>query len=123
MSDDVMKMETHNDVLFFLAGCPCDFESIVNMYFSDNNKSNIDADGYAYDKGVFYKFGVGDYGSLWKQPLVNNDATGSGATFALAAMDFGLNVEQAVEYAATRDIYTGGKVNVFKAKQLNGIKA
>jgi hypothetical protein len=37
-------------------------------------------------------------------------------------MDSVLNDKQAVEYAATRDIYTGGTVNVFKASKLNELK-
>jgi ATP-dependent protease HslVU (ClpYQ) peptidase subunit len=37
-------------------------------------------------------------------------AIGSGARFALAAMDFGKTAGEAIEYACTRDIYSGGKI-------------
>lgn len=116
MADDVMKMEKHNDVYFFLAGCPCDFEMLVSRYFSDKKKCKVDADCFTYDNGVFYKAGVDNCGLFWRQPLINNDVTGSGSMFALVAMDFGCNAEEAVKYAATRDICTGGKINVFRAK-------
>ena len=48
---------------------------------------------------------------------------GSGRRLALAAMDMGKTAKQAVEYAMTRDIYTGGKVRVYdikKGKFING---
>ena len=37
-------------------------------------------------------------------------AIGSGQRFALAAMDLGKNAEEAVVYAATRDVFTGGVI-------------
>jgi len=122
ITDSAIKMEIHNDVVFFLAGCTSDFEMLISRYFSDKKKSRVDAECFTYDNGVFYKAGVDSCGIFWRQQLTNNDTTGSGSIFALAAMDFGLNAKQAVEYAATRDIYTGGKVNVFKASKLNELK-
>lgn len=44
-------------------------------------------------------------------------ALGSGGDYALAALDMGKTAKQAVEYAATRDIYTGGKVRVYDIKK------
>lgn len=41
-------------------------------------------------------------------------AIGSGARFALAAMDLGCTPEQAVEAAKKRDVWTGGKVTVLR---------
>lgn len=122
MSDSVMKMEAHNGVVFFLAGYACDFHDLINMYFSDiKTELRIDAGGYVYDKGIFYRIGVESCGSYYKQILIHNDSVGSGSKFALAAMDFGLNAEGAVKYAATRDIKTGGEVRVFEAiKYSNG---
>ena len=42
-----------------------------------------------------------------------NFAIGSGANFASAALDFDCDVKSAVEYAAEKDPFTGGKVQVF----------
>lgn len=49
---------------------------------------------------------------LFEVPLAACEyrAYGSGGCFALAALDMGKTAKQAVEYAMTRDIYTGGKV-------------
>lgn len=44
-------------------------------------------------------------------------AIGSGATWALAALDFGKTAEEAVAYAATRDNGTGGGVDAVTITQ------
>lgn len=41
---------------------------------------------------------------------------GSGYQFAIAALDLGKTAKEAVNYAKTRDIYTGGRVRVFDVK-------
>lgn len=41
-------------------------------------------------------------------------AIGSGAPFALAAMDLNKSPEEAVVYASTRDVYTGGVITAFQ---------
>jgi len=38
------------------------------------------------------------------------DGEGSGGAWAQAALDFGKTPEEAIKYAMTKDIYTGGKV-------------
>lgn len=43
-------------------------------------------------------------------------AIGSGARFALSAMDFGKNADEAVGYACSRDIYSGGSITVAQCK-------
>lgn len=50
---------------------------------------------------------------LYKDSIDTVDAFGSGADLAIAAMDLGVSSSEAVEYAATRDIYTGGEVESF----------
>jgi ATP-dependent protease HslVU (ClpYQ) peptidase subunit len=39
-------------------------------------------------------------------------AIGSGQHFAIAAMDLGKSAEEAVAYAMTRDVYSGGEITV-----------
>lgn len=41
-------------------------------------------------------------------------AWGSGKGWAMSAMDFGKSAKGAVKYAQTRDVYTGGKIQVVK---------
>lgn len=45
-------------------------------------------------------------------------AIGSGARFALAAMDLGMNAEDALKYTCTRDIYSGGEITVLESSIL-----
>lgn len=40
-------------------------------------------------------------------------ACGSGQNWAEAANDFGRNIKQSIAYAMTKDIYSGGKINVY----------
>ncbi len=47
------------------------------------------------------------------EPLLYNFAIGSGAKWAIAAMDFKKDAFEAVEYAKERDFRTGGKIQKF----------
>ena len=48
--------------------------------------------------------------------IKRNYTMGSGEAYALAAMDFECGAKDAVKYAMTRDIYTGGRVRVVVVK-------
>ncbi|MNJ79145.1 hypothetical protein D3C77_770710 [compost metagenome] len=60
--------------------------------------------------------GHDDKTGIWRQELdpANPDAIGSGAPYALAAMDMGASAEDAVRAAMKRDIYTGGKIRTLR---------
>ena len=64
---------------------------------------------------VFFAVSQSEEGGVYKNSAVHLDsyAIGSGAEFAMSAMDFGMTAKEAVEYTMTRDIYTGGEVTVF----------
>ena len=47
---------------------------------------------------------------------------GSGGDAALAAMDLGHTAKEAVKFAATRDLYTGGAIQSYKLKSIKGNK-
>jgi len=49
-------------------------------------------------------------------PIEFNDAWGSGAEWAIAAMDFGETAEGAIEYAKTKDTGTGGRIYIKEVK-------
>jgi len=61
-----------------------------------------------------YQIGVHDEGIYCHLTKYGNYSCGTGEHFALAAMDLGKSPKEAVEYAKTRCIYTGGKVKVIK---------
>lgn len=113
MSDNDNKVQTKGDVMFILAGSISDKEKFVSQY--PDIKDNYDCDGFTIEKGKVYGVCVEDK-VLYKSELNYNDATGSGFRFALAAMDFGKTAREAVKYAATRCIYTGGKIKVINIK-------
>lgn len=104
---------------FFLAGTLCDMDAFVESVISGRESSSeLEVEGFAVDpKGVLWDVG----GSGWRVMLPDVPrTTGSGASYALAAMDFGCNAKQAVKYAGTRDINTGGKVRTYKLKEYRG---
>jgi ATP-dependent protease HslVU (ClpYQ) peptidase subunit len=50
------------------------------------------------------------YNDCTSEVLRSPYAIGSGASWALAAMDMGKSPTEAVAYAATRDVFTGGEI-------------
>ncbi|MBQ4836243.1 MULTISPECIES: proteasome subunit alpha [Pseudoalteromonas] len=76
------------------------FEAISCTFFFINKQDQ-----------VFY--GEIRHGKRFLEPLQVNWAIGSGANWAIAAMDFGKSALEAVQYACKRDKSTGGKVHTF----------
>lgn len=117
VSDKDIKMQKVNGVKFFLCGSVPDYELLIDMYFTgEPSKVVPEASALVIDNGIAYKIGTSDDGVPWKQPLDHDDSIGSGGQFALSAMDFGCSARGAVKYAATRDIYTGGRIRVYDVK-------
>ena len=67
------------------------------------------------ERGVVFAVAVFDK-IFYKTRITYNDANGSGHKFALAALDHGKTAEEAVGYAATRCVYTGGAVQVINVE-------
>ncbi|WKW34386.1 proteasome subunit beta [Pseudomonas viridiflava] len=112
VSDDCSKCQVVGGVSFFLSGAVCDEKALIAAYFGTPSASPVECSGYAVDNGKLLMVGHDDKTGIWKQPLdlENPDAIGSGAAYALAAMDMGASAEEAVSAAMKRDIYTGGTV-------------
>ncbi|KZN54211.1 hypothetical protein [Pseudoalteromonas luteoviolacea] len=79
------------------------FEAISCTFFFINKRDEI-----------FY--GEIRYGKRFLEPLQMNWAIGSGANWAIAAMDFGKSAMEAVQYACKRDKSTGGTIHSFSLK-------
>lgn len=114
MNESSEKMETRNGVEFFLCGSTCDFDDLIAKYFGGKSDLNAEANALVIDGDSVYRIGCNSDGSIWKCKQDCNDAIGSGWQFALSAMDFGKSAKEAVEYASTRDLYTGGKISVVR---------
>lgn len=116
MNDSSEKMVERDGVKFFLCGATCDYELLISMYFGTKADLVPEANALVIDGGVVYRIGCQTDGVFWKCKSGCNDAIGSGWQFALSAMDFGKSAKEAIKYAATRDVGTGGKISVIKVK-------
>ena len=114
------KKFERDGIVFFMVGSPCDFETLISSWFTGKNVLLDglipDASAFVVDKDKLWECGVNESGVFCSDhlPLDRPDACGSGASFALAAMDCGLSAEDAVKVAANRDLYTGGVIRVFE---------
>lgn len=111
------KIVKNNLGIWFLCGSVCDLEDFVKLTKNDiiSKDLDLDASGLRITNGVVSVVYVND-GVFCEYLIDYNICLGSGRDFALAAMDFGKSAREAVKYAMTRDIYTGGKVRVFNVK-------
>ena len=114
VSDSAPKCQVVDGVSFFLSGAVCDEKALIAAYFGTPSAVPVECSGYVVDGGKLLMVGHDDKTGIWKQELElsNPDAIGSGAAYALAAMDMGASAEGAVRAAMKRDIYTGGMVRM-----------
>ncbi|PAA01253.1 proteasome subunit beta [Pseudomonas fragi] len=112
VSDNASKCQVVSGVSFFLSGAVCDEKALIAAYFGTPSPVPVECSGYVVDDGNLMMVGHDDKTGIWKQELElsNPDAIGSGASYALAAMDMGASAEGAVRAAMKRDIYTGGTI-------------
>lgn len=116
VSDNAPKCQVVDGVSFFLSGAVCDEKALIAAYFGTPSPVPVECSGYVVDGGNLMMVGHDDKTGIWKQELelTNPDAIGSGAAYALAAMDMGASAEGAVRAAMKRDIYTGGEIRLFR---------
>ena len=114
ISSDKKDKTTKNDLgLWFTSGKVSDHVDLVKL--KHNQSVDIVPSCGAFlikDKSIFL-VEVSSSGMCTYEKLTCNDGMGTGGKLALAALDFGKTAKEAVEYAATKDCYTGGKVRVF----------
>jgi ATP-dependent protease HslVU (ClpYQ) peptidase subunit len=99
--------------IWFFCGSVADIDAFVHcMQSGEKTNQTLSCNAFIVRDGTVYISGI-DNGEPWKQKLDLSRAIGSGHQFAMAAIDFGKSAHDAVKYAATRDIYTGGKIRVY----------
>lgn len=107
---------------FFCAGSVIDIDKLIAAVFDEDFEIHPKKEGCLEAVGfivtperVVYKCGYQD-DELILIPAVSgrHDAIGSGEEYAIGAMDAGCSAREAVKIAAGRDIYTGGRIRVFK---------
>jgi hypothetical protein len=113
--DKTNKVHKANSSVFVYCGNISDIG-----YFADNFAENkevglgevqLEISAIMIEKGEAFYVYVHE-GVFNKEPISSDFTLDSGGEFALAALDFGKTAREAVKYAMTRDIYTGGKVKV-----------
>ena len=115
-SDSFDKTIKNELGLWIYCGAASDAKDLCCLKHNDKVDPIPDCSAFLITDGKCYYVGVNNdrYCEYFELPF--NEGKGSGGEFALAAMDFGKNAKEAVEYAITRDIYSGGEVRVFDVK-------
>lgn len=114
-TDNEDKKREKDGRVFFLAGNSGDIDRAV-FSFPDQVELSDNPYGFMVEKGIVYWVSYED-GFPITTKLKHSQSAGSGGDYALAAMDCGCGAVEAVKVAIGRDVYSGGKVNVFKVDE------
>lgn len=111
------KVVKNNLGTWFLCGSVCDIADFVKLKKNDilHKDLELTVAGLRITDDVVCWVFIND-GIFCEEIIDYTMAIGSGGDFALAAMDHGKSAKEAVKYAMTRDVYTGGRVRVFKVR-------
>ncbi len=99
--------------LWVCCGTASDIKDLCKLKHNDEVNPIPDCSAFLISEGKCYDVVVNRDGLCEYFEIAFNEAKGSGSELALAAMDHGKSAKESVEYAITRDIYSGGKVRVF----------
>jgi len=104
------KLRKINHCWIGYAGSSSLFEMFIEWFKAQDERPDIGKNFVAVvlsDKGLF------EYDdALYPIKISYNAAWGSGRDFALAALDHGATAKEAIKYASSRDVYTGGRIQV-----------
>jgi len=122
----VKWLKSDDGAYWFFAGQPCMYKRLMEIFAEsdcvyDVKENPFIAAIHAKD-GVVTVKSVDSSGLAYTEPQQCNVAIGSGDKFALAALDFNCDAEEAVKYAMTKDCYSGGIVRVFDVEKMELIK-
>lgn len=115
-SDEFSKVIINELGTWVLCGRNDDYEILPTLKIGDNAGRELNCSAMLVKNGGVVLATTEPDGRYSESPVTFNDAQGSGYRFALAALDMGKSAKEAVEYAMTRDIYTGGKVQVINVE-------
>ena len=113
------KLLKFNNAIVGCCGTAADIEIFAENYYPKeftNMQLNSCGIGYCSEVGVFV-CGVSTTNEFYIDVLNSRQmAVGSGGKFAIAALDHGASAIDAVRYASTRDLYTGGVITTFDTR-------
>lgn len=115
-TDKYNKVRVNDLGTWFFTGKCCDEESLSNLSHDDKVEIAPDATALLIHNSEVHLVLVNEEGYCEWFKTEHSCAYGSGQDFAISAIDFGKTAKEAVEYAMTRDIYTGGEVQVVDVK-------
>lgn len=121
LDDNFDKRKVVDGVQFFVAGNVTDDAQIITCYFEGSEVieevvGSPCADFIIVD-GLDVYYGGIEETAFWKMKLTTDTpyAIGSGAAYAIGAMDAGATAKEAVKIAS-RDVFTGGVIHTYKIK-------
>lgn len=116
------KLTIAKGVAFILCGARSDEERLIAAYFGEPAGKHVDCSAYVIDQGRIYEISVDNDTGFWKCPLDlrKHRACGSGAPYALTAMDMGADAVTAVRMAILRDSNSGGRINTYQVQAPSG---
>lgn len=123
LDNDFDKKTSRKGVSFFVAGNMTDDEAVMKYYFKGKDiAEDIKVDGTPEADFIIVDGKKAYYGGMsedtfWKMEIRTTTAyaVGSGAAYAIGAMDAGATAEEAVKIAS-RDVYTGGTIRTHLVK-------
>ena len=110
-STEFDKTLTNDNGTYFLCGDCCDYEKLSKLSHDDKLEVTPNCSAILIKDRKAYAVIVQDSLCCFTE-LKYNYAMGSGERFALSALDYGATAKEAVEYAITKDIFSGGAVIV-----------
>ena len=114
LSDQYCKMKEANGTKFVFSGAPSDIDMFIDMFFGIAEGGLPEVACIYVDGDEAYTAMVGEDAQMSILKLELDFAVGSGGDWAMAGLDHGLCVEDAIKYAQERDCYSGGDINVIE---------
>jgi len=113
LSDAETKYRKKGDYIWFMCGCSGSIDTFLTHFEALKDCApNLDTSGIFVFDGNVYQACIDE--NVFREDLLEvSVGAGSGGDWALAALDHGKTAKEAIEYAMTRDIYSGGKVHVY----------
>ena len=115
-SDDACKVINANGRTFCMTGSTSDWQDFCNDFENGKKIAREYSCGAMMIENETVSVCGHEDGFFFQCKQDWNSALGSGNQFAVSAMEFGKSAEDAVKYASTKDIYTGGKITVIKTR-------
>ena len=112
-SDSYDKTLKNELGLWIFCGTAADTKDLCILKHNDETENVPNCSAFLVTDGKCYDVTVNTSGVCEYFQVTITEAKGSVSELALAAMDHGKGAKDAVKYAMTRDIYSGGRVRVF----------